>query len=309
MNKKAVFYTLAGVIFVMILVFAFYILEVKYSFSDNNVVLSRVKTANNFVKNVDRDLHRALYISSLRATLSLEEKIVNDGSFISDSRSAYKEAIMNGTINNVQLNLMIDSTFNDWVDKIKVKALETGIIVEFNVSDIDVYQDDPWHVKSRINVSVMVTDTKNTSSWVQDKIIVSSVDIIGFEDPLYSVNSYGRIANMISATPYEGNYVSGGDVSNFVDHVNNSYYSACVSAPDFLMRFENNLSSSPYGIESFINLDKVEKQGLSIKQKTGIDYIYWSSVNTTNYRVNDTPEWLYIDANHTTKYQVDGLIY
>jgi len=217
--------------------------------------------------------------------------------------------VMNGTIGSVSLVLMQNSTFPEWVARLQSEALKTGIVVSFNVSSVTIYQDDPWHVKGKINLSINVTDTRNSSSWHQHREIISSMSILGLEDPLYAVKTYGRAPNSINMTPYDGNYVSGVDVTNLNRHANNSYYANSTSAPSFLMRFEGNLSASPYGIESMVNLQTLQDQGLAVKQKSVIDYVYWGSSNTTDYRVTGTPSWFYIDSGHVARYQVGGLTY
>ena len=308
-NKKAVFYTATAIILVIILLLAFNVLEAKKDVNRNDVTLARVKTMDNFVKNMDNDLKRAINIACIRATLSLEERIAKQGTYLTNAETAYAEAMMNGTINGTALELMQDSTFPLWVSKIQAEAAKTGIQANFQVHSIQVYQDDPWHVKGKINITINVTDSRNTSSWIEQKEIIASTSIIGLEDPLYALNTYGRVPNVINMTSYEGDYVSGSNVGNLLIHLNNSYYAANTDAPSFLMRFQNNLSTSPFGIESMINLDKLQKQGLSIQSKTAIDYLYWGSASTTNYRVNGTPSWYYIDSGHTAKYQVTGLTY
>ena len=188
-NKKAVFYTITAVILVVVMIFAFNVFEFKQSLDKNEIILIRVKATDNFVKNLDYDLQRAIRVASLRATLALEEKIVEDGVFLSDASSAYEEAIMNGTIGGVYAELMQDSSFPDWVAKIQSEASKTGVIVDFEVHSIEVYQDDPWNVKGKGNITVNVTDMKNTSSWYQQKEVISPMSIMGLEDPLYAVKT------------------------------------------------------------------------------------------------------------------------
>lgn len=308
-NRRGVFYTITAIILVVIIIFAFKIFEVKRDMNREDVVLARVKTTNQFVRSIERDLQRAINIAALRATLALEEKIAKDGAFLTDAAASYEEAVMNGTINGIQAEMMIDSTFPDWIAKIQSEASKTGVTVEFEVHDIEIYQDDAWSVKGKANMTINITDIRNTSQWLQQKEVIATMNIIGLEDPLYAVKTYGRVPNVINMTPYEGNYTSGGDVSNLLEHAENGYYAENTNAPSFLMRFEGDLSSSPYGIESMVNIEELEDQGIGGISKTTLDYLYWGTTGTTDYQVTGMPIWYYIDSGHETKYQVTGLTY
>ena len=73
------------------------------------------------------------------------------------------------------------------------------------------------------------------------------------------------------------------------------------------MRFEGNLGNSTYGIESLVNLDEFQQQGLAIKDRSIVDYIYFGTKSTTNFRINNTPEWFKIDQGHLEFYQVENI--
>ena len=123
----------------------------------------------------------------------------------------------------------------------------------------------------------------------------NKVSIVGFEDPLYVVNSKGRVTNAIMQTNIT-QFVVNGNVENLLKHMNKSYYIAHNDSPNFLMRLEGNLGNSSNGIESLVNLEKFQQQGLAIKDRSIVDYIYFGTKSTTNFRVNATPEWFKIDG-------------
>jgi len=80
------------------------------------------------------------------------------------------------------------------------------------------------------------------------------------------------------------------------------------------MRFENNLSTSPQGIESIINLQELASrfspEEMTIYyDKCIIDYIYWSEENSPVNRINNTPSWYKIDNDHREKYNVTSISY
>ncbi len=309
MNRKAVFYTVVGVIMVFTLLLLFIVYEKEPSIDKTSVILTRVKTTNNFLENINRDLERALQISSMRASLSLLEHITTTGDFVDDSKARYEEAIVDGTVNGNQMILMENTTFVDWINKIESEANRIGVMTNITLIVVSVYQEDPWHVKSTANITMRVRDSKDTAEWTQTKQMQTKIPIVGLEDPLYLVNTYGRVANIINVTPYEGDYVQGSNVANLTIHLNSSLYTNSTLAPSFLMRLENDLGSSPFGIESMVNLNKLEEQGITTKNRSNIDYIYFGFGSTTNYKVTGLPTWFHIDDGHVNRYQVQNLTY
>src|SRR3989344_2706866 len=107
------------------------------------------------------------------------------------------------------------------------------------------------------------------------------------------------------------------NTSNWIKHMNNSYYLAHDDAPNFLMRLQGDMGNSSFGIESLVNLEEFQKQGLAIKDRSAVDYIYFGTKTTTNFRVNNTPEWFKIDGSlpapgpstgeHLAAYQVRNI--
>jgi hypothetical protein len=209
---------------------------------------------------------------------------------------------------------MRSSTFLDWVNKIESESTKFNINTNITVNDIDVYQNNPWYVTVDANVSMLVSDFGNIASWNFTKIIGTSVEVVGFEDPLYLMNTFGRMTNVINKTTFEGNYTyfSGGywNVDNLINHVENSLYTENTDAPSFIMRFENNLSSSPYGIESCVNLLKMNEQNLEVDTyRSIVDHDYWAGTHNGDYKINNTPSWFRFDSDHISKYNLTGLAY
>lgn len=62
------------------------------------------------------------------------------------------------------------------------------------------------------------------------------------------------------------------------------------------------------GLECFVDKDYLELSGADVyMNKTNIDYLYFSSLSITSYKVSGFRNF-YIDANHTSKYQLEELI-
>lgn len=304
--KRGIFYTTAAIALTIVVIVT-YSAYTAYRLSDRmDILQTRILTVNFFIKDVEKDLSKGAYIAGFRTLLSFNQFIASNGTFIANVNEKFKESFLNGTINNQPLSLMKDSTFTDWANKISAEADKIDIKFDFIVNDIKVNQTSPWDVNIGVNLSLDIRDKKNTSYWSRERYIVSSIPIIGFEDPLYIINSKGKVINTIISSNTT-NFVVNGNVDSLMLHANNSYYIEHNDSPSFLMRIEGNLGNSSLGIESMVNLAEFQQQGIAIKDRSVIDYIYFGSKSTVNYRINNTPEWFKIDEGHLDTYQVRNI--
>lgn len=295
MTKKAIFYTTAAIALTIVIIIT-YSAYSTYRLSDRmDVIQTRIETVNFFIKDVERDISKGAYIAGFRTLLSFNQFIAANGSFLDNANEMFKESFLNGTIKGKPLSLMKDSTFTDWANKISAEANKVDINFNFAVNDVKLNQTNPWNVDIGLDLSLDIRDKRNTSYWLRNRHLTQSISIIGFEDPLYIVNSKGRVTSTIRATNIT-NFVVNGKVDNLLSHMNSSYYIAHNDGPSFLMRLEGNLGNSTYGIESLVNLNKFQQQGLALKDRSIVDYIYFGTKATTNFRVNNTPEWFKIDG-------------
>ncbi|MBI2656757.1 hypothetical protein HYX03_03390 [Candidatus Woesearchaeota archaeon] len=305
-HRKAIFYTTAAIALTIVIIVT-YSSYSTYRLSDKMEVLqTRIETVNFFIKDVERDIGKGVFIAGFRTLLSFNQFIATNGTFVDNVNVRFKESFLNGTLNNQPLSLMKDSTFTDWANKISAEADKIDIKFNFVVNDVKINQTDPWTVDIGLNLSLDIRDKKNLSYWIRERYLTTRINIIGFEDPLYIVNSKGRVTNAIIKTNIT-NFVVNGKVGNLLIHANNSWYIAHNDSPSFLMRFTGDLGNSTFGIESLVNLDEFQQQGLALKDRSVVDYIYFGTQNTFNYRINATPEWFKIDQGHLDAYQVRNI--
>ena len=255
---------------------------------------------------MENDINNGIYIAGFRTLLSFNQFISTNGTFLDNANSRFKESFLNGTINRQSLSLMQDSTFTDWANKISAEADKVDILFNFTVNDLKLNQSSPWSIDIGLDIRLDIRDKRNTSYWVRDRYLTRTISIIGFEDPLYVVNSNGRVTNAITPTNITS-FVVNGNVANLLIHANNSYYVAHNDSPSFLMRLEGNVGNSTFGIESLVNLEKFLQQGLTLKDRSAVDSIYFGTKNTVNYRINNTQEWFKIDDGHLKFYQVENI--
>ena len=79
----------------------------------------------------------------------------------------------------------------------------------------------------------------------------------------------------------------------------NAFYRVHADAPNYLMRFENDLSSDSDGIESLAT-KRLRDESISISSKSAVDFIYFDSSSTTiDCNVNEVGDTdFYLDYNN-----------
>ena len=306
-GKKAVFFTFSAILLLAV-IFSDLLFESSFQLSDKNKVIGvKTDSLNAFVKGLDQDIERGLFIAGFRALIASEQLIRSSESFLNDSKANIEEAITNGSIEGNPVAMMDQSTISEWVARINSEATRIGILFNFSLNSLEVDQTDPWNVNYYANVSYNITDFTNTASFHRNKIITTNVSIIGLKDPLYTIFTNGLISRAINMTPHEGSYASGLNTSNLQDHINGLFY-ANSTGPSYLMRLEGNLGDSPAGVESIVRLPDLEDQGLLVFERSSVDYIYFGSTNPIIYVINNTFEdWFRLDDAHLEKYQVAGI--
>jgi hypothetical protein len=192
-------------------------------------------------------------------------------------------------------------------ERISEMAGKMNLFVNYTLKNINVTQEDPWNVNLNIEIDLFIKDKNGLASWNKTKVLVSKIEIVNFEDPLYVIHTNGLVVNKIVKNEMEI-FVSGTNVSNLTSHVNYSRYIASSSAPSFLDRLEGKIAANENGIESLVYLPKLSSQGIELEEKSVVDYIYFSEADPTSYNIDGMPSWFRIDEDHLEVYEVENLV-
>ena len=243
--------------------------------------------AQSYITNLEADLPRAAYISSFRCFLALEEQVSESGEFIPDIDVAFGECFMNGSINGTQGALMEDSSFNDLTARFSSILGSRGLQLSITPVTASVEHASPFTVRTRVILEVRVYSIESTISLNRTILIEALVPITDIKDPLYSVRTAGRNPVPIRESTIARPYITPGNVTtNLLLLINTTQYILDSSGPDFLMRFEGNLSSSPNGIASLVPIADIAAQDLPIDTcKSIVDYKYFGPDDTTPNRL------------------------
>jgi hypothetical protein len=310
LKRKAIFLTIAALLLAVLSVLAF-VGIVRVTAPQQRAIDIRITTLNNYLLDMERDLERAIFISGYRAILALDDVVIQRGKYLNDTETAFFMAAVNGTFVNgsitSRLDLLENATLINWSDRLQAESRDIGINITLQFGNVSIQHVSPWDVRVFLNASILLKDATGLASFNVTRTASSIISIIGFEDPIYPLNTLARITNVINQTTIT-DFIAGNSTTNLQLHANNSWYINHSDGPDFLMRLEGNeTGSSPYGIESLVNLDELSGQGLSIQAKSVVDHIYFTNKSVTSCRVTGMPTWYYTDTNHTLVYETSAI--
>ncbi|MCC7574596.1 hypothetical protein KO361_03310 [Candidatus Woesearchaeota archaeon] len=309
MNKRGFIFVISSVIIIAVLLLVFLTFD-QYSYSDKSFAdQRRLDFGNDFVRGFNQDLERAIRIASFRSLIALEEYIAISGQFLNNTEAQFAETVYNGTINGVPAIIMTNSSIVEYLNRINVIGQRFGLEVSVSVDEILLSQSNPWYVNVVVVANVSVFDVSGFASWTFSEAYKSEVPIANLRDPLYAVHTQNRFYNTIRQ--YSGDLSMGDPVSNIETLMGGSLYVASEFAPSFIQRFSNNVSPSPAGIESLVNIMLISDQDIPVyANRVKIDYIYFNNLASDKRCDFDgvNPDYkLVLPSNRLSMYYVDGL--
>ncbi|MBT4166070.1 hypothetical protein HOE04_03470 [archaeon] len=302
LNKKGIFFTMMAIALLSLFIISYSTYSV---FQGREAISKRIKTMNDFIFLVEEDLSRQLYISGFRIIFLFENRIIETGEYIDDVNFSFQESLYNGTLYGVEKEIMQGVTMDGIADSLNEKALKINANVSLIDTSVEIMQEDAWNVLLKFEGTLLVQDKGGLVLWNKTHQDFLYIPVENFKDPLYLVNTYGHMSHDINKTPYEV-FVSGNNVSNLSAHLMNFYYRESSSAPSFLKRLEGDISADVNGIESFVYVPNLPS-GVSVLQKSDLDYIYFSANNPSSYKIQGMPSWFELDDDALVRYGAEGL--
>ena len=320
-NKKAVFaifnrrgftYILSAS-FILAVILLVFLTSNSYRNQDQQQLYQlRIRSMNDFVKNFNSDVHRATYISAFRSLVALEDSVTTRGVFLNNTADSFRETFFYGTLDGADVAIMENSSFSEYIDKVKILASNVGINLEVNVTKIVLSQSNPWFIDVDVIAYVNMSDSKRLSSWVYTQDFLTQIPISDLRDPLYGKFTLNKVPNTIRRLN-SSNLVNGTNTYYLQSLINGSYYIASPYAPNFLERFEGNNSADINGIESIVFIRSLSDQGIDVLENSvKIDFIYFNNISTDKIcNVQNVPANLFfvIPSNRVNYYNVSGLNY
>ena len=234
-NRKGFLFTIGIIIFLIPLLFLLsYYTESSNTRRVDSVTKIRCDELHYLVEDIERDMERAVVIFGRRAALyatgwavdnrplanytfncSINCGLDCDGfSFdINGSEAAIAELVACGTLNSTNVTYMVNHTLREWVDRIELHGVEAHFDVNITPLNISVVPINAWEFAVIIWNNLEIIDESGTCSYKETPIMVmSNTSIVGIEDPLYPLNTQGRITKYIQNCSIDMN-ITYGDVS------------------------------------------------------------------------------------------------
>jgi hypothetical protein len=314
--RKGLFYIYVSSIMLLAIIIVF-AMRADYSYLDRQKVSeARINSLNDLLHDLESDSERVIYVSAYRSLIALEDYVASTGKYLNDTEEYFRIAFYNGTVNGSRVDVLENSTYSDYLGKVRFLTSLVGADLDVNVTRITLFHQSPWEVTVVVSAEIRVNDTKGLASWKFNKNYSTVVPLTNIRDPVYSIGTYGKVPNTIRPTNISASdfvVESTNSTAGLQEHINSTRYLANPQAPSYLMRMQGNFSPSPYGIESLVFIPELDVQSVPYSsQKSIVDYILLT--NATGYypllcSFTNMPSWFKIDQNHSADYEVNALNY
>ena len=261
---------------------------------------TRVESLDKFVKAVEEDLPRQLFISGFRTVFLMEQDIIVNGLPIESADAVFQESFFNGTYDGTDSNILVGTTFNEILNDWRDRGVGVNVNVSFYNPVLEIRQDDPWNVKMVLSGNLVIEDLSGLALWNKSSDFVGIVGIENFDDPMYLLGTNGVVLNKVVQ----------GNISDLNELVSNSTYIGSITGPNFLQRLEGKFTGDVNGIESLVNLQELSQQGLNVKSGISVvDSLYFEESNLENCQITGMPSWFRLDQDNVDDYNLRGLEY
>lgn len=151
---------------------------------------------------LERDISKAISISSKRALLSCVGYVISNNSYLDNSKLRIEEAIFNGTIHEDEAYLMKQNTLTYWKQEITSKGEKLGFNTSLDFVFFNVSLPEAFNAKIEVGYNLNISE--KTQEIRIDKYVEKSIStsIEYFEDPVFPLNTYGRVRRVIMKNPY-----------------------------------------------------------------------------------------------------------
>lgn len=318
LRKRGIFLTFISIAIIAAIIIIFTPSDINLG-KNIPVIKTRASNVNEYVLDLEEVyLERILQATGRKTIIALikymEAKTIGaeEPVFLTNFENDFSQVLLYGTIEDpptpidgfYQEQIMMDNTYNDWLDKIKTTAKNTfNVDTSFAINNIQVEQTIPWFLDAEADITLSVIS--ETASWKKNVVIKTVIDIGNFNDPYYLVKTRGIYVNKIRKS---GTIFDEWNVEKVNDHIMDGTYVHFENgnAPSFIDRFTNNIAPSPCcGIESLVDPNNA---AISSKFVSYVDYLYWETPsdcdNQNLYEVNGVTSGIKLDFGSIGRYKL-----
>jgi len=269
-SKKGIVFTIISVALSAVIIATFFFnIQVPLDSSVDRTGL-RIKSINKYIEQLDTYIP-AQTSSSSRATLKemIDEMITADSYFASftDTYTDCQMGITSPTTCTYGLQDKLDELDNIAFNQLTINS-------SLNVTNLEIYQVDPWYLTTKVNVSIDIIDSY--AEWHFNKAYIVNTSFLGLYDPAYQVDVDGVVlpvsypARFNTTIDRNITWVESPSTLNIlaIDRL----YFPLEGAPDFISRMNGQLTNKDtYGIASLV-IPTGRPFDLEIAHT---DYTYW----------------------------------
>lgn len=202
--KKGLVYSLMSVLLItpIILLFVIYS-KINRMEGQNTVVEIRADELGSFYKSFMHDLGRSLDISTRRSLLYSNNFIIANGIPFDNPAGKFSQLILEGNLDGEEIGLLTGSdtlpcnTLTCHKERYLTLSDEFGYNLDVEIISVDIRPYDSWNINSSVTLRITIEDPEMEMKI--DKIAKKSVKVpvLDFEDPLYFLNTKGKISRKI----------------------------------------------------------------------------------------------------------------
>lgn len=161
-----------------------------------------------FTKSVENDLSRFIEISGRRALISAVSQIIVNGTGLDNSQLRLTEMMENGTLYGKPAPLIDINNLEHWKLNISNIASNLGFHLDFKNLEINVTQNDSFNVLFNVTLYVNISNSNSKMGVLKNITSNVIVPVEDVEDPIFPLNTYGRIIRFVKISNVSKNTVS-----------------------------------------------------------------------------------------------------
>jgi len=306
---KGLFYSIM-IALIIIPILALILFYSQTAIPQNIATKIRADELQYFSESIKEDLSRFLQINGKRALVAAVNASVSNGIGLDNASLRLIEVIENGTLYGNQ-TFADQKNFSVWEKNINDIALKSGFDINLTVLYLNVTQNDSFSVLFSTTVYINISDNRAGMSILKNMSIAEAISVENIQDPLYQIKTNGTIFRTIKKSPFSKISNPPTNLSNLTSDVFNRYYHSSTNGPSFLNRLEGKVTSSPYGLDSFIYLPEL---AISNPSLSDLDYEYWT--NIPGYLLNHSKDydppldpiynWIRISCSGAADYNINS---
>jgi hypothetical protein len=194
---KGIFYSIM-ISLMMIPILALIIFHSQSSQIRNIDIDIRANELEYFTKSIEKDLVRFIEINGKRTLISAVSRVVINGTGLDNAQLRLSEMFENGTLYSEPAPLVDSSNLETWKAKIEDIADDSGFNVEFENIKINITQNDSFNLLFEIGILMNISDKTEIMGVLKNITAHVLVSIDGIEDPLFPLQTLGRVVRFIT---------------------------------------------------------------------------------------------------------------